>query len=83
VISPRKHSAAKQALLYGQPATDIQERRRRSSAISRKLRMLRAHGVIRKVPRTHRYHVSGTAFPTLATLLTAARATINHLEKAA
>ena len=72
-----------QKLLYAQPETDLKERRRRSSAISRKLRMLRAHGVIRKVPRTHRYHVTDSARPTLVTILTAARSTINQLDKAA
>ena len=69
-----------QKLLYGQPAADLKERRRRSSAISRKLRMLRAHGLIRKVPKTHRYQVTESARPTLATILTAARSTINQLE---
>jgi hypothetical protein len=72
-----------QTLLYAQPTTEIQERRRRSAAISRKLRMLRAHGLIRKVPHTHRYHVTEKARPALATLLTAARSTINQLDKAA
>ena len=72
-----------QALLYGLPTTGIQHRWRRSVTVSRKLRVLRAHGVIRKVPRTHRYHVSETALPTLATLLIAARSTINQLDKVA
>ena len=31
-----------------------------SAAISRKLRMLRAHGLIRKVPHTHRYQVTAS-----------------------
>jgi hypothetical protein len=72
-----------QTLLYAQPAIASTERRRRSAAISRKLRMLRAHGLIRKVPRTHRYHVTESARPILATILTAARSTINQLDKAA
>jgi hypothetical protein len=44
-----------QALLYHAPAESPLQRRRRSAAISRKLRLLRAHGLIQKAPRTHRY----------------------------
>src|SRR6266700_3914398 len=47
-----------QGLLYDQEAESPKEKRSRSAAISRKLRMLRAHGLIQKVPRTHRYHVT-------------------------
>jgi hypothetical protein len=50
-----------QKLLYTtEPASPI-ERRRRSAAVNRKLRMPRAHGLIQKVPRTHRYQVQGIA----------------------
>lgn len=31
------------------------EARRRSGSVTRKLRLLRAHGLVKKVPRTHRY----------------------------
>jgi len=47
-----------QKRLYSQPAQDSAEARRRSSALSRKLRLLRAHGLIYKIPKTHRYQVS-------------------------
>lgn len=72
-----------QTLLYAQPASDSTERRRRSAATSRKLRMLRAHGLIRKVPCTHRYYVIESTRPVLATILTAARSMIGQLDKAA
>ena len=50
-----------QKLLYTtEPASPI-KRRRRSAAVNRKLRMPRAHGLIQKVPRTHRYQVQGIA----------------------
>jgi len=39
-----------QALLYAEPAATKQEARRRSAAVSRKLRLLRAHGIIRNCP---------------------------------
>jgi hypothetical protein len=44
--------------LYAKPAKDAAQRRRRSAQVSRHLRLLRAHGLIRKVPKTHRYHVT-------------------------
>jgi hypothetical protein len=40
--------------LYAKTPTAA-EARRQSGAVTRKLRLLRAHGVIKKVPRTHRY----------------------------
>jgi hypothetical protein len=51
---------------------DAASTRRRSGQITRKLRLLRAHGVIRKVPRTHRYLLTGKG-RTLVTLLAAAK----------
>ena len=44
-------------LLLGEdePNADVKERRRRSGTISRKLSLLRAHGLIRRVNRTHRW----------------------------
>jgi hypothetical protein len=70
-----------QALLYGAPAESPAQRRRRSAAISRKLRLLRAHGLIQKVPRTHRYHVSGTGRAILLAVLTTARTSVNQLNQ--
>ena len=48
-----------QRLLYNTEAKSDLERRRRSAAVSRKLRLLKAHKIIQKVhPGTHRYHVT-------------------------
>src|SRR6266478_4064499 len=47
-----------QKLLYESEAESPLERRRRSAATSRMLRMLRAHAITQKVPRTHRYQVT-------------------------
>jgi len=44
--------------LYGGKLRNPEDRRRAASRVTRKLRMLRAHGIIRKVPRTHRYVVT-------------------------
>jgi hypothetical protein len=57
--------------------------RRRSAAVGRKLAMLRVHGLIRKVPRTHRYQVTDKGRLTITALLAAARANATGLAKAA
>ena len=60
------------ALLYG-PAGDAAEQKRRSAAVTRQLRLLRAHGVIAKVAKTQRYQLSAFGRE-LLTALAAARA---------
>jgi len=55
------------------------ERRRRSAAISRKLRMLRAHGLIRKRPRSHRYDVSPNGRLILNAILSAHTLTVRQI----
>lgn len=70
-----------QKLLYGAEAESPVERRRRSAAISRKLRLLRAHGLIQKVPRTHRYQVTETGRTILIAVLTTARTSLNQLNQ--
>lgn len=44
--------------LYAQPAPDSAERRRRCARVTRLLQMLRAHGLVAKIPRTRRYRVT-------------------------
>jgi DNA-binding HxlR family transcriptional regulator len=65
------------------PQTDKAAIRRRSGQVTRQLRLLRAHGLIRKVPRTHRYMLNEKG-KRLATLLLAAKnASIERLAAAA
>ncbi len=45
------------ARLHPTPKTKA-DQRRLSSKVSRQLRLLRAHGIIRKIPKTHRYQVT-------------------------
>lgn len=68
-----------QALLYAGPALSKEEKRRRSAAISRKLRLLRAHGLIQKLAHTHRYHVTEKGRLILTALLAARHATLKQL----
>jgi hypothetical protein len=46
------------ALLFDRAAKDDVESQQQSAAVTRMLRLLRAHGVIRKVSGTHRYQVT-------------------------
>jgi len=67
------------SLLYSTPPRTKTEQRRRSAAISRKLRMLRAHGLIRKRPRSHRYDVSRNGRLILNALLAARHLTVQQI----
>lgn len=72
-----------QALLFPVAAADHKEKRRRSAAISRKLRLLRAHGIIRKLPHTHRYQITDQGRLILNAVLSAQRTTAQQLTKLA
>ena len=66
-----------------QPSDDPAERRRRSGQITRRIRMLRAHGLIHKIPHTHRYMVSAKGRQVTAALHAAREADIKKLTRAA
>lgn len=68
-----------QCLLYDSPLASPTEARRRSAAVSRKLRLLRAHGLIQKLPHTHRYQVTASGRSIISALLTARHATLKQL----
>lgn len=68
-----------QHLLYSTPPRTKTEQRRRSAAISRKLRLLRAHGLIRKRPRSYRYDISRHGRLILNAILLAHRVTIQQI----
>jgi hypothetical protein len=70
-----------QKALYASEAQSKADQRRRSSATSRKLRMLRAHGLIQKVPRTHRYPVTDCGRTILIAVLTVARTSVHQLNQ--
>ena len=70
-------------LLYGGAAPDAATTRRRAAAVTRKLRLLRAHGLIRKVSRTHRYLLTATGQVLVAALLAARQADTATLAAAA
>ena len=59
------------------------ERRRCSATVSRKIRMLRAHGLIQKVPKTHRYQVSPAGRLAISAVLTMSEASLSLLNRTA
>ena len=64
--------------LYGE-TEDAVERRRQPSRVSRKLAMLRAHGLIKKIPRTHRYLLTERGVTAITAILSARQAPISQL----
>jgi hypothetical protein len=69
-------------VLFGEATTDVQ-RRRQASRVTRKLALLRAHGLIRKVPKSHRYLLTSAGQTAIPALLAARKATLDQLTPAA
>ncbi len=68
-----------QRLLDTTRAQSVEEDRRRSAAISRKLRLLRDHGLIQRIQKTYRYKVTKKGWPILIAVMAASNATVNTL----
>lgn len=71
------------ALLYPGTQHPRDQLRRQSAVITRKLRLLRAHGLISKVPHTHRYVLSARGRTAITALLAARKADTAKLLDAA
>jgi hypothetical protein len=72
-----------QRLLFDAPTTSPQEARQRSAGVSRLLRLLRAHSLLNKVPRAHRWQLTAPGRKALTALLAVRHATIAQMTKAA
>lgn len=70
-----------QAILYPQPAESAAEQRHRSAAISRKIRMLRAHKILHKISHTHRYEVTSEARTMIVAILTSAQTSLKQVNE--
>ena len=68
-----------QAIFFSGVANSPKESRHRSAWVSRKLRLLRAHGLITKINGTHRYQVTVSGRKVVTAILTALRATVKQL----
>lgn len=71
------------ALLWDSSAYDKKTNRRRAAAVTRKLRLLRAHGLLRKVSHTHRYVITDQGRRIITALLSALKADVKQLTKMA
>jgi hypothetical protein len=61
-------------LLFGAKLVPLAQRKRQSGAVTRQLRLLRAHGLIHKVAHTHRYTLSDKGRLVITALLAARQA---------
>jgi hypothetical protein len=68
--------------LYGDAADEV-TRRRQAGRVTRLLGLLRAHGLIKKVPRTHRYLLTKPGTSLLPALLAVNHATLQQLTSVA
>jgi hypothetical protein len=70
-------------MLFAAPADSPREKLRRSGQITRQIRLLRLHGLIRKVSGTHRYLVTDAGRQVITALQAAREADVTKLAKAA
>jgi hypothetical protein len=71
------------SLLFADAAASIREQRRHAAAVPCKLLLLRAHRLIRKVPHTHRYHLTTAGRVAVTALITARNTSAEALTKLA
>jgi hypothetical protein len=69
------------AVLFPKDTGDPAEARRRAGQVTRWLRLLRAHGLIAKVPRTHRYMVTLRGRQTITAIIAARHANAESLTR--
>jgi hypothetical protein len=65
-------------LLFGK-ISDAQQRRRKAAAVTRKLQLLRAHGLIRRISKTHRYQLTAKGHQIVTALQAALQASTEEL----
>jgi len=70
-------------LLFAERSASHHQQRRHAAAVTRKLALLRAHGLIRKVPATHRYLLTQDGRTIVTALISAANANTDSLAKLA
>ncbi len=72
-----------QPLLNNKPATSPDERRRQGARVSRLIRLLRAHGVVTKLPKSHRYKLSERGRQVATAILAAHDLSLAQINRAA
>jgi hypothetical protein len=71
------------ALLFDENTVSDAEAKRQAAKITRQLRLLRAHGRIKKVPKTHRYQVTKRGRTAITAILAAQSASTQQLTQIA
>jgi hypothetical protein len=71
------------AILHQKPTNDPKTQRRRAARICRLLRILRAHGLLKKVTTTHRYLVTPLGHRAITAIIAAGHASVENLSKIA
>jgi hypothetical protein len=61
------------------PTPDADKRRRQAAAVGRQIRLLRAHGVVRKLPGTRRYRLTKSGRAAITAILTAQKLPLSDL----
>ena len=70
-------------VLCGESELSPDETKKQASKVTRLIRLLRAHGLIQKVPKTHRYRTTADGHATVTALTAAQQATIQALTQLA
>jgi hypothetical protein len=70
------------ASLFPSAATSPIEERRRSSRVTRLIRLLRAHHIIRKISSTHKYQITPFGHDIIAAVLASQHITLQQLNRA-
>lgn len=68
--------------LFPNAVSNGDEKRHASARVTRKLRLLRAHGIIRKVPKSHRYTFTKKGQEIVSAIMKYETVTLDQLEKA-
>jgi hypothetical protein len=71
------------AILHRKPTNDPKTQRCRTAQICRLLRILRAHGLLKKVTTTHRYLVTPLGHRAITAIIAAGHASVENLSKIA
>jgi hypothetical protein len=69
--------------LFGEHPSNRKQRQKQSAAVSRRLALLRAHELIRKIQGSYRYHLTRKALRAINGLFTACSIPLSRLEKIA
>ncbi len=70
-------------ILFGNSETNRAERRKHSGQVTRQLQLLQAHGLIQKVPKSHRYKVTALGRKLASAVSYAEDSSLNAFSKAA